>query len=91
VDWFSQLDDGGLSFIDTSLYTNTSNLHSHKDMLKEKNHTCGAKNIEELSFEAERGIGLGESAISLQWALLYDMVLEWIDPKNRYLHVNNNL
>jgi hypothetical protein len=38
-------------------YTNTSNLHSYKDMLKEKKHMCGAKNIEELSFKAERKIG----------------------------------
>jgi hypothetical protein len=43
AEWFIQLDDGGLSFIDTPLYANTSNLHSHKDMLMEKKHMCGAK------------------------------------------------
>jgi hypothetical protein len=31
------------------------------------------------------------SAINLQWTLLYDMLLEWIDPKNRNLHVIKNL
>jgi hypothetical protein len=35
-EWFIQLDDGGLSFIGTPLYANTSALHVHKDMLKEK-------------------------------------------------------
>jgi hypothetical protein len=39
AEWFIQLDDGGLSFIDTPLYANTSNLQSHnKDMLKKKIH-----------------------------------------------------
>jgi hypothetical protein len=55
AEWFIQLDDGGLSFIDTSLYANTCALHSHKDMLKEYKHMYGATNIKELPFEAERG------------------------------------
>ena len=91
AEWFIQLDDGGLTFVDTPLYANTSELHSHKDMLKGEMHMCGAKNIEELSYEAERGIGQGESASSLQWTVLYDMVLEWIDPRNRRLHQNKDL
>ena len=41
----------------------------------------------ELSFQAERGIGQGESASSLMWTALYDILLEWIDPANRHLHV----
>jgi hypothetical protein len=52
---------------------------------------CGAKNIEELSFKAERGIGQGESASSMQWTVLYDMVLESIDPKNKKLHKDESL
>jgi hypothetical protein len=35
-EWFIEMNDGGLSFVDTSLYANTCALHSHKDMLKEK-------------------------------------------------------
>jgi hypothetical protein len=55
AEWFIKLDDGGLSFIDTPLYANTSNLHLHKDMLKRKKHMCsGAKYIE--AFEAKRSI-----------------------------------
>ena len=37
--------------------------------------------------KAERGIGQGESASSLMWIALYDMLLEWIDPANRFLHI----
>jgi hypothetical protein len=91
AEWFIQLDEEGKIFIDTPLYAYTSALHSHKDMLKGKKHMCGAKNIEELSYEAECSIGQGESASSMQWTVLYDMVLEWIDLKNRHLHVNENL
>jgi hypothetical protein len=39
-----------------------------------------------LSFTKERGIGQGESASSLMWTALYDMLLTWIDPANRHLH-----
>jgi hypothetical protein len=91
AEWFIELDDGGLSFIDTPLYVNTSDLHSHEDMLKRKKHMCSAKNIKELIFKAERGIGQEESASSLQWTVLYDMVLKWIDSKNRKLYEDENL
>jgi hypothetical protein len=37
AEWFIELDDGELSFIDIPLYANACALHSHKDMLKEKN------------------------------------------------------
>jgi hypothetical protein len=43
AEWFIELDDGGLLFIDTPLYANTSDQHSHKDMIKGKKHVCGAK------------------------------------------------
>jgi hypothetical protein len=33
-EWFIQLDDGELSFMDTPLYVSTSNLHLHKDSLR---------------------------------------------------------
>jgi hypothetical protein len=56
-----------------------------------KKHTCGAKNIEELSFATKPGIGQEDNASRLQWTLLYDMVSEWVDSKNRQLHVNENL
>jgi hypothetical protein len=52
---------------------------------------CGAKNIEELSVKAEQGIGQEESASSLQWTLLYEMLLKWIDPNNRKLNEDETL
>jgi hypothetical protein len=81
VEWFIELDDGGLSFIDTLLYANTYALHSHKDMFNENKHMCGATNIEERSFEAERGIKHGENASSLQWTLLYNMYWNGSTPR----------
>ena len=33
------------------------------------------------AFTAARGVGQGESASSLMWVALYDMLLEWIDPE----------
>jgi hypothetical protein len=42
---------------------------------------CGATNIKELSFEAERDIGQGKSASNLQWTSFYDMILMWTDSK----------
>jgi hypothetical protein len=89
AEWFIQLGDGGLSFIDTPLYANTSNLHSHKDMLKGKSTSCVVPKISNncpLKLALQR-----KSASSLQWTVLYDMVLEWIDPRNKKLYKDENL
>jgi hypothetical protein len=43
TEWFVELDDSELSFIDTLLYANTCALHLHKDMHKKKRHMCDAK------------------------------------------------
>lgn len=40
----------------------------------------------ELGFSAHRGIGQGESASSLLWVALYDILLDYIDPRNTHLH-----
>jgi len=82
--WFNDLDDGGLSFLDTPLYAQDQKLHSPVEMLRGDCHMSGANNIEELSYKAERGIGQGESASSLMWTALYDILLDWIDPRNRH-------
>jgi hypothetical protein len=96
--WFVQMDDGGLSFLDTPLYAADKQLHSHQEMLAGKSHMSSTLTREseegpatDLFFTPERGIGQGESASSLQWTLLYDILLEWIDPRNRHLHVDENL
>jgi len=84
AEWFVDLDDGGLSFISTPLYHRDKNLKTPEEMGNSNTHFSAAP---ELSFQAERGIGQGESASSLMWTALYDILLEWIDPANRHLHV----
>jgi len=83
TDWFVDLDDGGYTFIATPYLDQAQNLHSAKDMLALDQHMSSKP---ELAFKAERGIGQGESASSLMWTAMYDMLLEWIDPRNRHLH-----
>jgi hypothetical protein len=48
-------------------------------MSEADNHFSAALHF---GFVPERGIGQGESASSLMWTALYDMLLEWIDPAN---------
>ena len=84
AEWFVDLDDGGLSFISSPLYHRDKNLKTPQEMGQSNTHFSAAP---ELGFQAERGIGQGESASSLMWTALYDILLEWIDPANRHLHV----
>ena len=84
AEWFVSLDDGGLSFIASPLYLTTRDLKTPADMLQDDAHMCGNTG---LGFVAERGIGQGESASSLLWIAMYDILLEWIDPSKRHLHV----
>ena len=88
AEWFVGLDDGGLSFIDTPHYQRTKALRSIKHLKAKPGHFCEKK---DLAFTAERGIGQGESASSLMWTALYDILLEWIDPANRDLHQDEDI
>lgn len=83
AEWFVGLDDGGLSFISSPYYHHHKNLRSPSQLKANPGHFSGSP---ELAFEAERGIGQGESASSLMWTALYDILLDWIDPANRDLH-----
>ena len=83
TEWFVELDDHGLTFIYTPYYAHNSQLHNPEDMLREDNHMSANPGI---AYEAQRGIGQGESASSLMWTAMYDILLEWIDPKNMQLH-----
>jgi hypothetical protein len=88
AEWFIQLDDGGLSFIDTLLYASTSNLHLHKDMLNlRERSTCAVTKITKNCL-LKLNVDLVKEKVP---TVLYDMVLEWIDPKNRQIYVNENL
>jgi hypothetical protein len=42
----------------------------------------------DLSFQAERGIRQEESASSLIWIAVYDILLEWIYPANQLLYTS---
>jgi hypothetical protein len=42
----------------------------------------------DLSFQREYGIDQGESTSSLMLIALYDMLLEWINSANRFLHTS---
>ena len=86
--WFVDLDDGGLSFIDSPFYQREKSLRSTDELQEKPGHFSGRTN---LAFTAERGIGQGESASSLMWTALYDILLEWIDPVNVELHHHENL
>jgi hypothetical protein len=86
AEWFVGLDDGGLSFISSPFYHQKKNLRSPDELKAKPGHFITAT---DLSFSAERGIGQGESASSLMWTALYDILLEWIDPANRQMHQYN--
>ena len=86
--WLVSLDDGGLSFIGSPHYFHTCSLRSAEELLQTSSHITKAP---DLGFIAHRGIGQGESASSLLWVALYDILLEWIDPRNTHLHEAEDL
>ena len=94
-DWFVNLDNEGSTFIATPLYDQNKKLSTPEEMLKGAPHVATLRDDNtsesDLAFHPERGIGQGESASSLMWTALYDILLEWIDPANRQLHAAENL
>ena len=90
ADWFVGLDEEGSIFASTPLYNTEKKMTTPEEIQKGNQHMVSLvdndENKKDLSFQAERGIGQGESASSLMWIALYDMLLEWIDPANRFLH-----
>ena len=84
AEWFVELDDGGLSFISTPYFHLHKGLRTPSNLQAKQGHFTDATH---LGYKAQRGIGQGESASSLLWTALYDILLEWIDPTNRHLHV----
>jgi len=83
AEWFVDLDDGGLTFISSPYYHLNKDLKAPEEMLKANTHFTGAP---EMGFLSGRGIGQGESASSLMWTALYDILLDFIDPANRHFH-----
>jgi hypothetical protein len=92
ADWFVELDTNGSTFISTPLYNTERQMSTLEEIQQGVQHMVSLSDQDEqqsdLSFQAERGIGQGESASSLMWIALYDILLEWIDPANRFLHTS---
>jgi hypothetical protein len=65
VEWFIELDDGGLSLIVTLLYVNTCALHSHQDMVPQILKNCHLKL--NLKLDKERVLVVFDGLYSLIW------------------------
>ena len=93
AEWFVSLDDGGLAYIDTPHFQMNKNLHSSQSILTGVQHfpnpSSSPEQPQHLGFNPQRGIGQGESASSLMWVAVYDILLDWIDPNNKQLHPFN--
>ena len=83
AEWFVKLDDGGLSFLATPLYQQQRSLKTSIEMRQDDGHFSRNPH---LAIIPARGVGQGESASSLLWVAVYDILLDWIDPRNMYLH-----
>jgi hypothetical protein len=83
AEWFVGLDDGELFFLSTPLYHHNKKLRTAEEFMQTNESFSSSKY---LAFQAERGISQGKSASSLMWTVLYDILLEWINPANRNLH-----
>ena len=85
------MDEGGHAYIDTPYYQCNKNLQTSDSFLRNPTHfptspDSTAHNSTPLAFTPRRGIGQGESASSLLWDAVYDILLDWIDPNNKDLH-----
>lgn len=83
AEWFVKMDDGGLSFLATPHYHTSRSLKTPPVLLRSDGHFS---NDPRLAISPERGVGQGESASSLMWTAVYDLLLDWIDPCNMQLH-----
>jgi hypothetical protein len=91
AEWFVALDDGGQAYVETPHFHLHKNLRSSQDFLSGASHfpnplPSSDSTQTDLGFSPQRGIGQGESASSLMWVAVYDILLDWIDPSNRHLH-----
>jgi hypothetical protein len=88
AEWFVSLDDDSLTFIGSPLYQEACNLRSPAQLSTDASHISQRP---DLAFTAGRGIGQGESASSLLWVAVYDLLLDWIDPRLPHLHTTETI
>ena len=72
--WFVDLDDGGHSFLITPFFEQSAKIMSSTNLLQNASHFHSSLN--DLTFTSQRGIGQGESASSLVWVAVYDILLD---------------
>jgi hypothetical protein len=76
AEWFVGLDDGGFPFLSTPRNHQNKKLRTAKELMQTDE-----------AFSPTEYLALGKSASSLMWTTLYDILLEWIAPANRNLHI----
>ena len=81
AEWFVDLDDNSCSFLITPLFESLATLHSSPALHHQATHF---HQNTDLAFTAQRGIGQGESASSLVWVAIYDILLDWLTPLLSY-------
>ena len=91
AEWFVSLDENGTAFVDTPYYGHNRHLKTSQKILLNPDHFQDPTKATLTSplatgFAPQRGIGQGESASSLMWVAVYDILLDLIDPSNRDLH-----
>ena len=74
AEWFANMDDGGLSYLITPCFEESATFHPSHTLHTDAAHFHTSN--DRLSFQAQRGIGQGESASSLVWVALYDILLD---------------
>jgi hypothetical protein len=73
AEWLVQMMMVNCLFLTTPNYFKERDFHSAEEMAETDDHFSSAPH---LGFVTERGIGQGESASSLTWTALYDILLE---------------
>ena len=80
ADWFVELDTNGSTFISTPLYNTERQISTPEDIRNGVKHMVSLPDRDDvqkdLSFQAEQGIGQGESASSLMWVALSTRLID---------------
>ena len=91
AEWFISLDEEGQAYVETPFYLHHRNLKSSTEIHRDPTHfptpsSSTDEDLPTLGFVPQRGIGQEESASSLMWVAVYDILLDWIEPSNKLLH-----
>ena len=79
AEWFVSLDEGGQAFVDTPLFKHQRTFRTAADIRRSRTPDLlqsKATDTDPLFFIPLQWIGQGESASSLMWVAVYDILLE---------------